>query len=648
MVLRLDKRLACGLSFLFKPLVIICLVFSDRSFAQDTISLTSVEVITKHVALSGIGKKREFLDSAMKQQFRFNSVADALNLNTPIFIKTYGPGGIATTSFRGGNASQTAVLWNGFNIQNGMLGQSDLALMPSVLFEGIGVEYGGSSSVFGSGAVGGSIHMNSGSPFNAGVLATANLGGGSFGMKNGSVKVLVSEADFVSSTKVYGISSDNNFKYTDKRNEEVVERAQKNAGYKFYGLMQELKFRLNQKQLLTVSAWLNSNKRRLPAFDPSTESKTRQQDDAARFIASWSFTTQKFNAALRAGFFTDIINYTDSLAAIYSKSKVQTMILENENYFEWGRRNTFNIGVNITSSSGSSTYYSDLKSQSRISLLAGNKFSFLRNRLIAYVSGRLEYFNVGALPVTGNGALEYNLIKGLIAKVNVARVYRQPTLNNLYWQPGGNPDLKPEQGFTYEGELLYEKQTGNFRIYISGAAFSRKIDNWILWVPGANGNPTPMNVLKVWSRGTETTWRFNYRKGKLNYGIGLISGYVLSTVNAQSQENSGTLNKQLIYTPRYTINGNASVGFANILLMYFHQYMGYRFTASDNSAWLNPYHFSSLKANYTVIVKKLNLNFFTACNNLFSEDYVVLAGRPMPGRNYEFGVSIQFHKIKDE
>jgi iron complex outermembrane receptor protein len=404
--------------------------------------------------------------------------------------------------------------------------------------------------------------------------------------------------------------------------------------------MQEFKFLINARQLLTVSAWLNSNARNLPAFDPSTPGKSSQLDQAQRFTANWNYIYKRFKSTVRAGFFNDIINYTDSLSALFSKSKVQTLMAENENYLNWRSNHQLNFGINVSSSSGQSNNYEGIRSQYRVSLLLGNKFSFINKRLSVYVSGRADYFSMGALPITGNVALEYQLLKSIALKINAAKVYRQPTLNDLYWQPGGNPDLKPEQGYTGEGEAVYKKQIGNVGINISAAAFSRQLDNWILWVPGVNGNPKPMNVQQVWSRGTETNWRVSYKRNKFNTSLGLVSGYVLSTVERQQQENSATLGRQLIYTPRYTINGHLAMGYGNLQVIYFHQYLGYRFTSSDNSSWLDPYHLSSLKANYTLMIKSVKLNLFAASNNLFSANYVILAGRTMALVNYEFGISI--------
>lgn len=621
----------------------LCLFGTAQVQAQRyTVSLLGVDVVAPKNKLSQTGKKTEVLDSALQQQFRFGSIGDALSSNTPVYIKSYGPGGVATTSFRGGNASQTAVLWNGFNIQNAMLGQSDLALMPSVLFEQVEVEYGGSSSLWGSGAVGGSIYLNNKHPFGAGLVTTTHLGAGSFGKLNGSAAVLVSKRRFVSSTKIYNQQAQNNYTYKDTLDKEEPLKKQKNAAYRFQGLMQEFKFMINARQTLAFNAWLNDNDRRLPASNPSIESRTYQEDKAQRLTGSWNYQAARFRSEARLGFFNDRIDYTDSLASLFSKSRVQTWLAENENFWNWHSDHQLHFGLNVSSSTGESSNYYGTHSSSRVSLLAGNRFSFLENRLLLSVSARAEYFSVGGLPVTGNASAEYRLFKYITAKLNVARVYRQPTLNELYWSSDTYRHLEPEQGFTGEGELNYNRNFGAFSVFVSGAIYSRKIDNWIHWVPGPNGNSVAMNLQQVWSRGGETTWRIRYDKGYWRLALGLTTSYGRSTIEANLQENNGTLHRQLEYTPRYTANANLSVAYGNhFTLVFFQQYAGYRFTTSDNRQWLNPYHLSSLKFNYSTQIKKVKLVLFAAANNLFNASYVVIAGRPMPLRNYEIGITLQ-------
>ena len=610
-------------------------------YSQDTISLKTIDVITLKENISQIGKKIEPIDSIIKQQFKFNSVADLLNLNSSIFIKNYGPGGLSSSAFRGGNASQTAILWNGLNIQNAMLGQCDLTLMPNLLFENIQIEYGGSSSLWGSGAVGGSIHLNNNLEFNKGLHINTNIGSGSFGLFNFASDVLLSKKRFATSIKFYRTSSENNFPFNDPIDKTSVLKVQKNADYNFNGLMQEFKILINPKQIFTINTWLNYNQRNLPSYYESNQKKRQQLDISSRIIANWVYFKSKISCSIKAAIFNDFINYNDSSAEIFSKSKSQTILIENENFYNWKRHHNFYFGINMSNNQAFIKNYESIKYLNKASFLIGNKFSFLNGKLISNVSARVEYFSVGTLPVTGGAAFEYRLFKPITIIFNAAKVYRQPTLNELYWMPGGNNNLKAEQGYTFEGGANYKKQLKDFLFQFTGAIYSREIENWILWIPSQNGSSSAINIQKVWSRGSETTLKLNYQKNKIKLGSSIMTSYVLSTIQSSQQENNNTLNKQLIYTPRYLLNANLSVGLHNIYFIFYHQYFGYRFTTSDNSQWLNPYQVSSCRFNYTFDVKKINLSVYGSCNNMFNQNYYVLAGRPMPLRSYEFGITIK-------
>ena len=77
-----------------------------------------------------VGSTRMVLDSAELAQYRGGSVAEVLQARTPLALKNYGPGNLATIALRGTSAQHTAVLWNGLNIMLPTLGQNDFALLP--------------------------------------------------------------------------------------------------------------------------------------------------------------------------------------------------------------------------------------------------------------------------------------------------------------------------------------------------------------------------------------------------------------------------------------------------------------------------------------------------------------------------------------
>jgi len=617
-------------------------LITGNLLAQDTSTLAEVDIIASKNELSSIGKRVDKLDSLQKKLFIYNSVADALNLNSTVFIKNYGPGALSSSSMRGGNASQTAILWDGFNIQNSMLGQNDLSMLPTVLFDNMEVESGGSSSIWGSGAVGGSIRLTDALSFNNGFTSRVNLNTGSFGLLNASTKLELSKTKFVSSTKAYLQNSNNNFKYKDTLNKENTIQEQKNAAHSFKGLMQEIKYLIKSNQNISAKFWYNAGDRQIPS---NKKIPATQSDRNLKTNICWNYYKNSHNNALKAAYFNDVLNYKDSLLGVDSKSNINTLIFEDDFLKTWGKNNKLNLGLNYTYSSALSNNYTEQKTFSKISAIVGNKFALANNKLIVYPVLRAEYFSLTALPITGNISAEYLIIDGLKARFSGARVYRQPTFNELFWQPGGNINLKPEEGYTYDGDLEYNKQLKNIYLSISGSVYSKQINNWILWLPGGAGAATPENIQSVWSRGTESRLKINYSKNKFLIALNIFTAYTLSTIHITSKENSATLNKQLIYTPRYTGNANLTLAYEGISLTYFQKYNGYRFTTSDNSQWLNPYHYSSARINVNANFKpEAKALFYLACNNLFNVNYTVLSGYFMPLRAFEIGISLISNK----
>ena len=56
---------------------------------------------------------------------------------------------------------------------------------------------------------------------------------------------------------------------------------------------------------------------------------------------------------------------------------------------------------------------------------------------------------------TWSAGIVFNLLKKeLKLKGSTAYNYRFPSMNDLYWRPGGNPDVKPEEGYSYDASIL--------------------------------------------------------------------------------------------------------------------------------------------------------------------------------------------------
>ena len=99
---------------------------TDPDKPVRTIDIEEISVSTRR-KLSEIGVTKTVLDTVALQQNIVHSLAEVLAQNTPIFIKSYGRGAVATASFRGTSPSHTQVLWNGMKLNSPMLGMVDFS-----------------------------------------------------------------------------------------------------------------------------------------------------------------------------------------------------------------------------------------------------------------------------------------------------------------------------------------------------------------------------------------------------------------------------------------------------------------------------------------------------------------------------------------
>ena len=152
-----------------------------RAQVGDTTYLKEVSVYGLPVTSYATGSKVVQIKSGEE----VTTLSDKLIDETPFYLKTYGNNQLSTITIRGTTASQTAVLWNGININSPTLGQTDFSLIPLFLFDEVSVQYGTGSALYGSDAIGGSIMIGQSSgQFDKGFAGTFYQQVGSFGKFN--------------------------------------------------------------------------------------------------------------------------------------------------------------------------------------------------------------------------------------------------------------------------------------------------------------------------------------------------------------------------------------------------------------------------------------------------------------------------------
>ena len=134
---------------------------------NDTIILESVEISASYINsnLKDRAMERK-IDTAIMKRLQTVSLSQLLIQHSPVFIKTYGPGGTSSASFRGTTASHTLVLWNGLQINSPFLGEVDFSTIPVFFTDEVSLQWGSKTSA-NSGGLGGVVNVANRQKFSA-------------------------------------------------------------------------------------------------------------------------------------------------------------------------------------------------------------------------------------------------------------------------------------------------------------------------------------------------------------------------------------------------------------------------------------------------------------------------------------------------
>lgn len=607
--------------------------------------LPAIEVTASRLLYFTSGNKVESIDTNAIKSNSANTLADLLASESQVFIRSYGIAGLATPSFRGSGASHTAVLWNGFNLSSPMSGQLDFTLVPVNFLSNVKLQFGGSGALWGSGAVGGTIHLINTSEFDKGIVISSGSNYGSFDDKQQNVECIISKKKFISSTKLFYHDAKNNFPFINLAQFGKPEQKLSNAELKQYGLLQENYFKIAENQKLSFRFWYQNNDRNIPASMTIGKSLSNQKDEFYRSTIEWQLTKEKISVCVRSAYFDESLNYIDPLISLVSDSRSKSFINEAESKIKISSNQSFNIGLNNTYNEAITKNYIKNPHQNRTALFASYRINNKKDNWRGTASIRQEFISNGSTPFTVSAGMEGWLLKKIRLRGNVSKNYRLPTFNDLYWTPGGNPDLLPENGWNREAGLAFIHCVDKLSIEAEVAGFSNKVDNWIMWIPDNLGLWSPKNVLSVWSRGLEYDLKVHYNIGKVKLQFAARYQFILSTNEKTNPGSETSLKKQLIYVPAEKAQGSIGAGYKGFRVSFSYNYVGYRYTTSDNAQYLKPYHLGNADISKVFIFKSMKIRAFAQVNNVWNESYQIITYYAMPGRYYQIGITINYNQL---
>jgi vitamin B12 transporter len=610
-------------------------LYGQHMAGDDTIKIKEVVISRSKAIPNSFGYKKTIIDTAVMTQFNNSTISDMLSRASLIFMKSYGMGGTATPSFRGTSASQTLIEWNGIKINNPMLGQSDISLLPVGLIDDVQILYGGASMVLNNGGIGGAINLENKPLWKKEIATSLNTAIGSFGEYLGFGKLKIGNVHFQSVTRAFFRTAENDFKYL---NSESILQLRNNSQMSQKGITQELYFKKGNN-ITSARFWYQSSNRHLPPSIMSQDLIEKQFDESIRVMIDDNIKREKNNFNITGAFLSDRLNYKSDVAKIDSRNLSQTYILKGGSESHFGEY----LKMKVTA-------------ENQLSTVISNNYSHYQKRNLATLTGYIERPCIDRLGFTfllrenmdKNAFLVPDFSAGLQArllnnrdyflKVNFSRNSRIPTMNDLFWPVVGNPDLKNEYSYTSEISLeTVHTLSSNLSIKTELTGFHNSIKDMILW--HSEGNSLKVdNISNVNTTGFESGVTMLYSVNK--FSARLNAGY--SFTNAINLSND----KQLIYVPKNQINSILRLVYGSFYTSFDANFVGVRYLTADNSEYqsgsdfLPSYMLNDVIAGLKIPLHSTTIDLNFNIENLFDINYQSIAQYPLPGRSYHVKILV--------
>jgi iron complex outermembrane receptor protein len=255
-------------------------------------------------------------------------------------------------------------------------------------------------------------------------------------------------------------------------------------------------------------------------------------------------------------------------------------------------------------------------------------------RLLVQAQIRQEWAAQQGAPFTWSLGGRWDFQNRLSAQLHISRNFNLPTFNDRFWRNLGNPDLRPESGYSTEMGLRWKGQNG----IVETTVFQLLLDDWILWQPGSDGLFRPNNLRQVWSRGLTVSSHWNFTFWQSQWTIKGRYQFVRATNTAVYDNNGTALGKVLPYTPAHATSASVHWTKGAWSVSYLQQWTGSRFTTSDNAARIAGFQTGNVFVQFRLPFSQQELLLHARLENCWNTAYQILAYRPMPGRNGQVGL----------
>lgn len=641
--------------------ILLSLCFGEIFSQSDSLIILKEVSIVSDKPLIQTAASIMKIDSVLMSQKITNNLSSLLQEGTDVFVKSAGKGAMSTISMRGMTASHTTVLWNNIPFNSPILGAADLSQIPVVISDEINLIYGSSSASYNKNSLSGILDLKSYADWNDGFRFKYAGEIASFYSFDNSLILKYGKKKFQTVTKVFENYSKNNFKYFNNDISNPKEERRENADYLRYGAEQEFYYKLNSFNVFSAKLWFQKSDRGVPGLTTNESGFNnhinRENNNQFLYSVDYKGSNGDFSfSAFHGGnllysnysssnqvntFVLDIIKSYGETTSLYNNITVKYNLLKKTEF-------TVKIDYN----------FSKIKT---IEEIRNQGFDTNRNEiclLTSVFSEPFKNFRTGLIlkqdyadrkfsPFLPLFFVEYKFLNHFAVKSSVAKNYSLPSLSDLYYNPGGNPDLKPERANVVDGGLSFFINKNNFETNFDLNANYNIIRDWIMWKPTAMGYWVPSNIEKVETYGTNLSNNTKIKVKKIQFAIFASFSYTIShNISTKMSAGDASFGRQLPYIPVYSANFRGIVDYKGFWLCYKWSFFSERYTDSAAELFvlssLPKYYMNAISLGKNFQVKNLKFSIDFGIDNLFNEKYYSLLWQPMPGINFFTNLIIQY------
>ncbi len=613
------------------------LVFS-QNIDKDSINIKTLPNTQINFDVEPIPKALVF-DSNYNILYQNQQLTHTLKFSTPVFIRDYSANGLSTLQINGNPGRFSKIIWNGMPLNSSANGVVDMNLL--AFSSQINLElYDASNPIllYSGGGIGGNLVMNNKKEIKNNHLGLVSSIG-SFGRREFNVSGAYKHKKHQLYASAYTNSAENNFSYKNTfKNGTPTEKLQ-NAQSQIDGFQFKYDYLISDSASFNISHHSQKSDRNLPTPIFRNYSYENQTDLFHRTVINYQKKTKNQSYLQTLGFISEQLNYTDSLAGIFSsyrfnrfwyKPEVEGSIkLKKSDIIDY--QFAFNILHDVTYNTGfDSSNVSQTRVATPLSLSKQNR------NLSLNVQIRPELINVENFFVAQSyKGTYYHPTTNSNIQLTYSRLFNFPDMNDLYWIPGGNPDLTVEKNQTLSLSL-----SKNWRLHSKLNAFSKIIANRsntkdaIVWQPKVGTNIWEAQQINNLSNLSITfSQKIDFRTRKNS-----ILNSQLNYTFTQTEDMRG----QLLYIPQNQFNllmGYSKINRWSTFLELLYQ--GERLFDYGNQNTLSAYFLTNLSFVYQVDNPYFETNILLSANNVLNTTYQITQWQPMPGRNFRLTLDIK-------